>query len=318
MAKRLYATATNIHNLLHCSIVDSHGSPTSTATIAAETCSAGVGDPIEIDLGYYDDHQKLFTGYIKSIELKAPERYYTITASNALIRAVDYFIASTNPDAPATWSHIPAEDLVEALMNMAGLSNYSGGNSSFTFGINVPIKVNLVSSYDFSKFIADLLAWHLWCDKTGKVNFKNRKPYYTGGGNVASFNTSNLVSATYSESDRDIRNRVVVYGSEGIFAEASEASPYLPGGFYKTAVVSAPGVINTQAMAQDAAEYNLDLYNRLTRRCLISALGDPSVNARNNVGITVSSIGASGSWYAYGVEHVWSKEGYVTNIDARK
>lgn len=318
MANRLYANITGLNNILYCSVVDSHGAPTATASITAETCGVQVGDHITVDLGYTNNHDQIFTGYVKSVEVKAPEKYYTIVASNDLIRAVDYFIASTNPDEPYEKTSIKAEDLVGDLMDMAGLSNYDGDNTSFTFGINQPIKVNLVSSYDFSKYIADLLAWHLWCDKNGQVNFKNRKPYYTGGGTSGSFDHSNLVSISYVESDRELRNRVVVYGSDGVYAEAKASSPHLPAGFYKTAVVSAPGVIDNNAMAQDAADYNLALYNRLTRRCSVSAIGDPSVYARSNVAISSAAVGVSGSWYAYGVEHLWSKEGYLTNIDARK
>jgi hypothetical protein len=318
MANQLYISATGLTNVLYCSVSDSHGSPTATANITAENCGLGVGDYIEITLGYVGNSNKVFSGYVKSIDVKSPEKTYTITASNVLIRAIDYFIASTNPDEPYTADHISAENLVGDMMALAGLTNYTGDASSFTFGINDPVKVNLVSSFDFSKFIADLLAWHVWADIAGKVHFEDRKPYFTSGGSVGSFNSSNLISISYSISDRDLRNRVVVYGSEGVYAEAKQSSPYLPSGFFKTSVVSAPGVITSHSMAQSAANYNLALYNRLTRRCTLSAIGDPGVTARNNVQIDVASLGVSGSWYAYGVEHAWSKDGYVTNVDARK
>lgn len=318
MATRLYISVTGMYNILNCSISDSHGSPTATATIQAEICEVGVGDYIEVELGYTGEHQQVFSGYVKSVEIKSPERYYTVVASNVLIRAIDFFIASTNPEEPYARSNISAEDLVEELMGLAGLTDYDGDSTSFTFGINKPVEVNLVSSYDFSKFVADLLAWHLWADKTGQVNFKDRKPYYTGGGTLDTIVSMDTLSATYSESDRDLRNRVVVYGAEGVFAEAKEASPHLPPGFFKTAVVSAPGVIDNEEMAQDAANYNLELYNRLTRRCMLSVVGNPNINARGNVEIVIPSIGVSGHWYVYGVEHSWGKDGYVTNVEARK
>jgi hypothetical protein len=119
-------------------------------------------------------------------------------------------------------------------------------------------------------------------------------------------------------SDRDLRNRVVVYGAEGIYAEAKEASPYLPNGFYKTVAVSAPTVIDTQQMAEDSAAYNLEKLNRLTLGGSLSVLGNPSINARDCITVSKADIGMTGLWYVYGCEHSWGKEGYLTNLELRQ
>jgi hypothetical protein len=83
-------------------------------------------------------------------------------------------------------------------------------------------------------------------------------------------------------------------------------------------VVAAPGVIDTQGMADQAADYNLDLLNRLTQKVDLTIVGTTGIVPRTIATVTISDIGVSGKWYVYAVEHNWSKAGYTTTMELRK
>src|SRR5574339_447480 len=100
MAQTLYASVTNTSNIISVSYSDNHVAPTSTATIVAESTSLDIGDSVDVYIGYVGDNFKCLTGYVKNVEYKEPERLYTITAANIMIRAVDFFIAASNPEQP--------------------------------------------------------------------------------------------------------------------------------------------------------------------------------------------------------------------------
>jgi hypothetical protein len=320
MADQLTASISGCSNIISVTVSDSHSAPTATATIQCLTSSLDVGDSISIDLGTSSSHQRVFSGYVKNIQRSQSPTVYEISCANAMVRAIDYFIVSDNPTNPYARQNIPAQTLIQQLMAMAGLTNYTSGTPGFTFATNgVPLEVNLTSVYDYCKFIADIIAWHIYADDNGQVHFVDRPPFPQGGDpSVATCSDSNLTDVSYWRSDRDLRNRVVVYGSEGVQATAKASSPYLPGGFYKSIAVAAPTVITSQSMAQSSANYNLAKLNRLTIGGTATILGDPSINCRSCVTVNKSDIGMSGKFYVYGIEHSWGREGYKTQLDLRQ
>jgi hypothetical protein len=288
------------------------------AIVEAVSTSLEIGDSIVIDLGYTSDHGKVFEGYVKNIEIKESPKTYTITASDVLVRAMDYFIASSNPDNPFSRQNISAEDLVGDVLSLAGLNDYDSDATSFTFAINNPVEVNLTSSYDYSRFIADIIAWHLYADINGTVHFVNRKPFPMGGDSAVGTITKAIsLNGKHGSSDRDLRNRVVVYGAGDIHAEASASSPYLPPGFFKSVAVAAPQVFDTQAMAEQAANYNLDLLNRLTVTAGATVEGNHRFIARKTVNLDISELGLSGEWYIFAADHQWGSGGYTVTAEFR-
>lgn len=317
----LYATCTSTSNIISVSFADSHVAATSTANVTAISTSLNIGDSVSVHIGYVGDEFKCITGYVKNIELKEPEKQYVITIANALIRAVDFFIAADDPEHPFTRSHITAEDLIQDILELSGLTSFDMESTSFTFAINNPVEVNLTGCYDYAKFLANIIAYTLYADNNGTVHLINRRPYPVGS-EPADYTLTvagdDLIEAGYEKSDHDIRNKVIVYGSAGIHATASATSPYLPGGFYRTVVVAAPGVIDTQSMAQQAADYNLDLLNRLTQKVTITMKGQTNIFPRKIADVTVSDIGVSGKWYVYSVQHDFGKQGYTTTLELRK
>lgn len=318
--QKLLATATGCSNLISVVVSDSFTSPTSTAQIVCESTSKTVGDQVTVVMGYVGDTFTAFTGYIKELELKEPEKLYTLTCANVMIRAMDYFIASDTPDDPFTRSNITAEDLIHDVLALSGLTSFDLDATSFTFAVHNPVQVNLTPAYDYAKFLADIIAYNLYADNAGTIHLVNRRPYpVISDTSVATFSNTETISAAYTISDRDLRNKVIVYGTGDIHATASASSPYLPAGYYRSVVVAAPGVIDTQSMADKAADYNLDLLNKLTYKLALSVEGRTGIFARSVCTINIPEVGLVGEdFFIYSMEHNWSRSGYVTNLDLRK
>ena len=72
----------------------------------------------------------------------------------------------------------------------------------------------------------------------------------------------------------------MVVRGQGAYGEASASSTYLPSGFYKTAALGAPQLIDTDSMAQEVAEINLRAFNHLTHQVELTMIGSPSISAR--------------------------------------
>jgi len=326
----LYCSITNLTNVLNVNVSMSHVSAVTTAVIEAIGSTLSIGDSITIDLGYNDNHAQIFEGYVKSIDKNVPENTYTITAHDVLVRAIDFFVVSTDPEDPFTRSNISAEDLIEDVLELAGITGLDADPTNFVFATASEAEVNLVSAYDYCKFIADFLTYHLYADTTGTVHFLNRKPYVMEAGSPESsqpgfvadsssgtIDDTKILTFTYKESEQDLRNRVVVYGSPGVYAEASDSSPYLPGGYYKSVAFATP-LIDQTSYAQAAADYNLLILNRLTRQISMTVIGDPDYLARRVFTVQESILSIDDDYYILIAEHLWSKSGYTVNMELRK
>lgn len=335
--KTLYASVTNTSEVLNVTVSNAHNSSMAIATVRANITTCGVGDLITIDLGYSDNHAQVFKGYVKQIERSVPDDTYTLTANDVLTRAVDYFIAPSNPDKPFKRRNIKAEKLVEDLLRLAGLTSFDFDNTYFTLGVNTDIEVKLVSAWDYSKSIADLIAWNLWADETGTIKFENRKPFVMYGNlsqpgdhvdsSIATLTDPQILNYTHSLSEKDLRNRVVVYGAEGIYAEAKSGTSYnpytdayesiLPSGYYKSAAAASP-YIDVKSYAQQAANYNLKLLNRLAEQIIMTVEGDPLYLARKVVTVNEPTyIGVNKKYYIYSADHSWGESGYTVSLDLR-
>jgi hypothetical protein len=325
-------TVTGLTSIGTCNVTMGHDMSSSTAVI--ETDSIGplaIGNEISIAMGYAETGtDTLFKGYIKAIERQVQSQdSYTITANDYMVRAVDYFIASADPNAPFSRHNINAEDLIRDLLALAGLTNYDYQATSFIIATVGNLEVNLTSDYDYCKMIGDLIAWHLWTDEHGVTHFRNRKPYVMYGtssqpGDVAdvpiayTLTDALATDITYGYSEKDLRNKVVVYG-QGCQATASASSPYLPAGYYKTVVAGATLLLDSQIGVQKCADYNLALLNRLTYSLEATAIGDPILKARKVILVDSSKFGISNEkWYIHDCQHNFSPTGYTTSLSLRK
>jgi hypothetical protein len=318
---KLDAVVNDVTNIESITVSDAHNSPTSTAALKVGSTTLIVGDPITVELGYDGVTTKVFEGFVKQIDKTVPDNTLLITAQNIMIKAVEFFIASSTPDNPFTRFNISAEDLVEDLLDLADITNYVSDTSNFTFAIFNPMEINLISSFDICKTIADILAYSVWADRDGVAHFEDRRPNPMGGdSSIATIDSNtvyNIIGNTYRKSDRDLRNRIVVYGAPGITAVAEAESPHLPTGYRKTVVVASQW-IDSQSMAQDAADFNLDKLNRLTEEVAVEVIGDPVYDARKVLTIDEDFTGVDGDWYIFSVEHKWSSAGYLTSMELRR
>jgi len=336
--KHIYGTATGCSNIISMNVSQAHESATAVANVNCVGFSGTLGDAISINMGYTGDSDRVFNGYVKKVEKVSPEGVYTISANDTLVRAVDFFIVSTNPETGFTYRNITAEDLIAEVLGMAGLSSFDFDNTYFTFGINNDVEVNLVSSYDYSRMISDIIAWMVWADNDGVIHLANRKPYPMFGtsgqpgdspdSSVTTITDDEIFSFNLSKNDRDLRNKIVIYGAENLYADAQQATSYdpisdsfvqvLPSGFYKAAVLASP-LIEGQSFAQDAADYNLDMMNRVVYELNITVEGNYLYQARTAVTLNSTLFSTyNGLWYVYQCDHTWGSSGYQTNMVLRR
>jgi len=343
-AKELYASISGVTGIISINVNESHNNSMAIANIICANTTLDIGDHVSIYLGYTDNYDRVFRGYVKMIERTVPNNTYTITLYDDMSRAIDYFIASSTPDTPFSRQNILMQELIRDLLQLAGLAGagkWDADDTHFVLGISNAIEINLVSVWDYCKTLADAIAWHLWIDADSVVHFKNRKPYPMeppdGTGQIAwnddvsenastPFRLDQSFDISYRESEKELRNRVVVYGANNLVAEAEEESIWLPTGFRKS-VVAAFQFIDDQGLAQDAADYNLNLLHRLTKDITLSIEGDPSYGARKvytidqtfyNTVINEGAYSTNKNWYAYTVEHNWSSRGYLVNFSLHR
>ena len=310
MIQTIYIRADNIQGITSFSFNGDYDGGAYTATIKCIDHNVHIGSKVSVYGGYSQDNL-LFTGYVKQINYSYPDGTYDILLYDELIKAVDYFVASSSPDSAYKIKNKSAEDLVRDILNMAQIYSYDYEPTNFVFGVHGEGEVNLVGAYDYIHGVADLLAYHIWATPDGTVHFRRRLPYVTDDDSTDyDIYQSQIVKyAPYVISDADLRNRIVVYG-RGVFAEAKASSPYLPSGFYKSVVMSSPH-IDDQQYAQQAADYNLQKLNHLTERLTLQTVG---IDGLNPLDIVYLHGKYEGKWLVYSFRTTISKSGYIHDI----
>lgn len=258
---------------------------------------------IIVDLGYVGDHAQMFKGYVDEIDYSRMPGFYKVECRDILKRAIEHYIVTTDLENPWSKENIQTETLVRDLLKEAGITDYSGDVTHYTLGTNGPAEFNLISSWDAISQINAIIAWYCYAEN-GVVYFKDMWPVPVGAP-VHTFITGDageIISIEYSQSTENLRNKCIAFGKDGIYAEAHAASPYLPVGFYKTAIVSNE-LIDTQSMAQQSCDYNLNLYNRLTETLHVEIEGDPHVRTRQTVHVTEAFTNVDSDWFVYSTRH---------------
>ena len=329
----LYCNVTNSSGIISAVITTNHDSPVANMNVECRTSSLTLGDIVTVDMGYVGNHDVKFTGYVKQIEKKVPDNTYIITAADALIRAQDYFLVASDPAHPQSYKNIKAETLVGNLLAFPGLTNYEGEDTAFTFGVSRAFEINLVFIYEYTHMIVDALTYAMWADQDGKVWMQNRKPYvmvnqfpenaqpgWTADTNQTGYTLTDekAVEISYGKDERYLRNRVVVYGNEGIQATATRTANSLPVGFVKSAVISLPSMIDNTPLAQSIADYNVDLLCRITETIQATVIGDPVLEARKCLVVDSDQVPQNGLWYIFGCDHNLSNAGYTTSLTLKR
>ncbi len=314
--KVLAHTVPGVVGLQSVTVTESFDAALSQATIEAYTTTLSLGDPITFALGFAGDTGTVFTGFVRNIIQNLPSATVQIVLEDVLSKAVDFFIASDDPQDPFRRFNIKTSDLVKDILGLASITSFF---VDLPFVVtwatgSVPIEFNLVSASDAARQIMDVPAFRLFADRSGVVNLINRRPFVEPG-DVASFTwtstTDDLISISYETSTDNLRNRVVVYGTPGVQATAEAFSPFLPAGFTKSAVIATP-IITDNTIAQIAADRNLEGLNRLTEGLNVVIEGDHTVRPNLFANVTDAFTGVSGLWFIFRVEHRFSNTGGYT------
>src|SRR3989304_6446307 len=250
MAKELYCTATNISDIISVIVSTSHSASTATAQVITRNKTVNIGDNITIDLGYVGDYDRVFKGYVKNIVRNVPNDIYTIVAKDDLVRALDFFIVPTDPDESFKRSNISAESLVEQVLALAGITSFTYTPTNFTFATQSGNEVEVKLTSSYD-----------FCKMISDL----------------------LTWHLYADEDGLVhfinRKPHVMYGTSG-----------QPGDIADVAINAGNPIIDTQSMAQTTADYNLDLYNKLTVSASLAVEGDPSLLARRVIEIDEDKI----------------------------
>jgi hypothetical protein len=312
--KTLYSSISGVTGVISLDSVEGYNTLCRNLTVECVSTTLDIGDDIVVDAGFSDNHGIIFTGIVKKVNKTTPNNTVKLTCLDTLVKANDFFLVAEDPDVPFSRSNIDATDLVGDLLAEAGITTFSADPTNFIF---TDPSFNLVSISDAIGQINAVIVYHIWCDETGTIHFADRRPYIMGGDTPTfTFTTGssgNIITNDYTQSEEDLRNKVVVYGKEDIVATASASSPYLPDGFYKTAVVASP-LISPLQMAQDSADFNLVLFNRLTKTVSCEALGDHTLHVNSIVTVTEPTTGVTGDWFVFSVSHSWGESGYTMRM----
>jgi len=321
--RNLSASITGSSNITNIQITESYSQLSASAVVECSTTSLNLGDAITIALGYDGSTTDLFKGFIKKRERIRPDNIYRLHCNDLLGKAVDYFMASDDPENPFKRNNISSLNLVKDLLAQAGISNVTNTEPIpiFTWGTSEEgVKFNLQSVADAIQFVAQTTGNTIYYDSVNDiVEFRGRKPYVDVG-DVAvapAFTTGsagNILSISYESSSDRIRNRIVIYGKGNIHATRSAASPYV---VVDQTLVLAHELIDTQVLADGSAEVNLTILNRLGETYNIDLEGSASTRAREVHNLTESFIGASNRpVFLYSVSHSYSESGWVTQVVA--
>lgn len=290
-------------------------------SVTTNTNGFSVNDTVAIAIGYDDDNATMMTdGYVDSITAERPPGVYRIEGRDKLKKAVDYLIVAASVDEAdffnprKQYGHVLPSAIVGDILAECGLSglDYSSGDTGWEIGTEADgTEFQLVNAWEAIQQICAIGVWKVWVDVSGKIHFAQvlGEPG-TPSASLTTGNDGNLLSASYTRSDEDLRNKIVVIGTNGDYiGVASAVSPYLPAGFYKTAVLSTD-LLGSDADCISSAEANLDRFNKLTQRVAFEALGDPDVHAQSTLTITEAFTGISGDWFVSEITHTIDNDGY--------
>lgn len=314
----LYATVTGVTgSIISISIDASYSQVSSVAVIECDSTTLTLGDSVTIDMGYVTDHGVVFRGYVKKIEFVKPEQTTRITASDTLIRAMDYFIASDNPQDQLTFRNIGTLDLVKKLLETCGITNVVGDDPSFTWGTNEDgAKFNLQSVADAVQFVCSITGCTIYDDGTGQIHLSQRYPYVSGGDTptvtITDGLTGNIISCQYIRGTDKTRNRIVVYGKGELRGSGRADNTYLV--VDQTAVI-AHELLDTQAIIDGTVSVNLQILNRLTESYEVEIEGDWTIEPRMIASITESFSSTSNrTVFIYRVSQSLSEAGFITSL----
>lgn len=318
MSIDLDASVTGVTGLVSVEFRQGMSQAASTVDVTATSHLLNIGDSVTITMM----GTTLMTGgVVRKIIQRVPQMDYVISIQDSLCRALDYYIVSDNPATPYVPHNIKAEDLVEVMLGLAGLTLTEKGVTIFTLSTSGSVGINLISAWAEIETINRITGFDTYTTGDGLIHFTERYPAITASDTVSDFSfttgSGSILEIEYERSTANLANRIVVYGGENneLFYTASAVSPYLPVGFYKTIVVAHP-IIDNMASVIGTANVNLSIFNRLTQTVSLKVLGNALINARDIVDITETLTGLTSAtkWLVFDVMHTLNQGGFSTSM----
>jgi hypothetical protein len=327
----IYATVNDIL-VPRLEINSAYKNPCKTMTFSYPYLIRDIGDTVTGKIIWSGGEHTIFYGNVKAVTRRRPESVYEYSCQDVMARAVEYYFTPENAlDNAYTAHNISHIALAQAILSKATLTNFQNdwpaynkytqeNTATFQFATGEKdVEIKIAAAWDVLSWICEITGSHIYADTTGKVHLgliwdEVAPSGETIYGVFATGASGNMKSVEYTRSDENLRNKVVVYGTNSIVASAQASSPWVVDPtFYKTAIISYE-FIDTQSMADVTASVNLHRMNKLTESCIIETLGDPSIDTRQVVTITDSKCGLSGNWFVTQCKHSVSKSGYTIRM----
>lgn len=321
--RTLSHTVTGNPEVVSIEITDSYKEAVRRATVVTRTLGGlAVGSDIDITIGYVGNVAQQFGGTVKEVTAANLPGLYTLECQDVLWQALEYWFVPVDLDTPWSRSNITAEKLIEDVLSEALLTDYvADWVSAFTFATGEQdVEIKLQAAWDVINWICEITGGHVYADVNKQVHFDDIDPVPGAPTHVLTTGAGKeIIFSDYTQTDENLRNKVVVFGAPGIVATAQIASAHLPAGFFKTAIIS-HGMIDTQAMAQSTADLNLTTLNRLTEGVRCDIEGDPTINCRETATVTEAFTGVAGDWFILEATHTMSCEAgaYKTQLVLKK
>ena len=272
----------------------------------SQTCTITVGAffpfmPDSISLvqvyeGHDDQTVIAFTGYVDDVKKGCYPATWQIVCRDVLKKAQDIWL----DDVGVTYNSTQAETAVADLLGRAGLS-VTAATSSFTIADIQPAAFKLVSLMDAVNQIAALIGWRCWAGPDGTVYFQPSKPKPATTAAWSYTRGVDILDYQYDFTDRNTRNRVVTVGYGSIRAAVNSSSPYVPSGYYRTAILSSE-LIDTQGMADTFAAWMLTDLNVATESLdTFKVVGNPLIGVGNTIHVTDVSRGLNANFFVFSV-----------------
>jgi len=115
----LSGSATGCTDILSITAEESYSQLSGTCIIECRSTTKQVGDSITAVI----NGTTVFTGFVKKVETLEPEFMARLSCNDPLIKAVDYFLASDDPEAPFQRNNISSLNLIKDLLTEASITN---------------------------------------------------------------------------------------------------------------------------------------------------------------------------------------------------
>ena len=320
--RQVIANVNGIEDILSLEVTGSSG--VTRFNFVTPSSSFDINDEVVIVAGFTDGSYTLMNGgVVDTVTAERPPGLYRIEGRDKLKKALDYFIVAASldeadffnpcPGVPGAYAKVSPTTAIDAILAECGLGGVTGSAPGWELGTEEDgMPLQLVSAWDAIQQICSIGAWRVWCTASGTIMFGSVLTPVGGGITLETGNEGQILSCSYSRSDENLRNKIVVIGVNGDYiGTASAVSPYVSG--YKAAILSTD-LLESDADCLASANANLTAFNRLTETTTVDSTG-VGLELYNSVGVSEPFTGAPGGMIT-SITHTIDRDGYRVSLTA--